>query len=390
MRIRCLLLLAAVLTSPAWGAFPVAEPTAFLISNSLFDRSPSLATDGQGNSVVVWSRVALPRVTVVARRFDPQGNPLGKLLQVAANGSLPTVAMNSRGDFVVAWLDASSPKPFGGYPIRVQRFAANGARVGGTTQLNTPVETPLTPPVLGIDSNGGFAATWSSRSGVFVRRFDAKGAPLEASHVVAPGFGSSLAMQADGGFTLVWLGLELTGRRYGADGKPQGADFQINQSKVDGTQSLNVAATQDGGFVAAWDFCDTATPHQGLTPCRVLARRFDAGSQPVTDELAVSPQDGHVNDKPVVAAGNGYFAIAWRNCQSATSCTISTQLFSPQSTPSPRIAAATIGSDLTPPAVTASPTGFVVAFSSASCSHFFPGCRNNNFRGLYLWRFDFR
>jgi hypothetical protein len=241
-----------------------------------------------------------------------------------------------------------------------------------------------------MDSNGGFAVTWSSRSGVFVRRFDAKGVPLEASHVVASGFGSSLAMRADGGFTLVWLGAELTGRRYGADGAPEGAAFRINQSTVEGTQNLSVASTQDGGLVAAWDVCDTAIPHQGLTPCKVLARRFDAGSQPVTGELAVSPQDGHVNDKPVVAAGNGYFAIAWRNCQSAAACTISTQLFSPQSTPSPRIAAATIGSDLTPPALAAGPAGFVVAFSSASCTHFFPSCRNNNPRGLYLWRFDFR
>src|SRR5204863_1170883 len=104
-RIRCLLLLAVVLTSPAWAAFPVAEATSTLISNSLFDHWPSVATDGQGNSVVVWTRFVLPKATVVARRFDPQGRPLGGILQVTSSGSQPTVAMNSQGDFVVAWLD---------------------------------------------------------------------------------------------------------------------------------------------------------------------------------------------------------------------------------------------------------------------------------------------
>src|SRR3981081_1183896 len=103
MRNRCLLvLLAAVLASPAWAAFPVPESTAFPISTSWYDRSPSVATDGQGNSVGGWARLLLSRPQVVARRFDPHGNPLGGLLQVNSNGNLPRVAMNSHGDFVVA------------------------------------------------------------------------------------------------------------------------------------------------------------------------------------------------------------------------------------------------------------------------------------------------
>lgn len=413
MRLRCLLLLAVVLTSPAWAAFPVAEATSTLISNSLFDHSPGVATDGQGNSVVVWTRIVLPKATVVARRFDPQGRPLGGILQVTASGSQPTVAMNSRGDFAVAWLDTLGAKPGAGYPMRVQLFASNGVKVGRTTQLNTPVETQSSLPVLGIDDNGSFAVTWSSRSGVFLRRFNAQGAPLGSQTLVdSNAYECSLAMRPDGSFILFRHALNLLARRYGADGEPGGEDVQINRTAVNSTQSLNIAATQDGGFIAAWDVCDTS-PHAaapigvfpgpapqptpgpvplGPSACDVLARRFDAADKPVTDEIAVSPKDGRGNNFPVVAAEDqrGYFGISWRSCASANDCRVSTQLYSPQNAPAPRVATASVGPDPTSPALAAGPGGFVVAMSSSACSTFFPGCRSVNPRGLYLWRFDFR
>ena len=383
MRLRYLLLLAAVLTSPAWAAFPVAEPNAVLISNSLFDRDPSVATDGQGNSVVVWTRFALPHPEVVARLFDPQGKPLGGLLLVNSNGSLPTVAMNARGNFVVAWTDGTPPKPGAGHPLRVQLFAPGGAKLGRTTQLNTPVEAETSSPVIGIDQNGGFAVNWSSLSGVYLRRFDSKGGPLGPQALIdANGSESSLAMLPDGSFTLVWHAADLLGRSYGADGVPIGADFKINQAAATRSQNLTVAATQDGGFVAAWDVCDTQT-------CAVRARRFDAEARPLTGELAVSPADGRNNERPIVAAedARGYFAVSWQSC--LQDCRVSTQLYSPDSSPAPHLSTVTVGPDVTAPVIAASPAGFVVAFSSSACSHLVPGCHNTTPRGLYLWRFDF-
>ena len=410
MRVRCLLLLAVVLlTSPAWAAFPVAEATSTLVSNNLFDHWPSVATDGQGNAVVVWTRIALPKATVVARRFDPQGRPLGGMLQVTASGSQPTVAMNSQGDFVVAWLDTFAAKPGAGYPMRVQLFTANGVKVGRTTQLNTPVEPQSSLPVLGIDDNGSFAVTWSSRSGVFLRRFNARGVPLGSQVLVDSNADqSSLAMRPDGSFILFRHALNLLARRYGADGEPDGVDVQINQTAVNSTQSQNVAATPDGGFVASWDVCDTS-PHKaspgtvaprpapgptpgGPTACDILARRFDAADKPVTAEIAVSPKDGRANNYPVVAAEDqrGYFGVSWRSCAASNDCRVSTQLYSPQNAPAPQVATASVGPDVTNPALAASPDGFVVAMSSSACSTFYPGCRSVNPRGLYLWRFDFR
>jgi len=402
MRLRYLLvLLAAALISPAraaWAAFPVAESTALPISISSFDRSPSVAMDGLGNSVVVWNRLS-PGSQVVARRFDSQGQTLGGLLLVSANGSQPTVAMNSHGDFVVAWLDAGSPKPGHGFPMRIQLFSPSGAKVGPTTLLNPSIGDLATAPRLGVDQDGAFAATWSTAKGVYLRRFDAKGVPLGAELLaVSGGSGSSLAMRPDGSFTLVWHASQLMGRRFGADGQPDGADFQINQQAVSGTQTSSVATTADGGFVVAWDVCSnsstrasTPKPPRGVASCGIRARRFDAGALPVTGEFAVSPADGGSHQKPVVAAedARGDFAISWRSCLQTNSCQISTQLYSPQNVPAPHVAAAAIGLDSTAPGIAVGPEGFVVVFASSVCNSFFPTCRKNAPKGIYTWRFDF-
>jgi len=80
MRLRYLLVLLTValaLPQVARAAFPVAESTALPVSISAFDRSPGVALDGLGNSVVVWNRLS-PGSQVVARRFDPQGHTLGR------------------------------------------------------------------------------------------------------------------------------------------------------------------------------------------------------------------------------------------------------------------------------------------------------------------------
>ncbi|HEV7504342.1 MAG TPA: hypothetical protein VGS07_05495 [Thermoanaerobaculia bacterium] len=399
MRLRYLLVLLTIaLASPqvARAAFPVAESTALPVSISAFDRAPGVALDGLGNSVVVWNRLS-PGSQVVARRFDPQGHTLGRLLVVTANGSLPTAAMNSHGDFAVAWFDAGSPKPSRGYPMHVQLFSPGGAKVGPTTLLNTSVGEQTTAPRIGVDQDGGFAVTWSSVKGVYVRRFDSKGVPRGNDVLTVPGgYYSSLAMRPDGGFTLVWQASQLMGRRFGTDGEADGEDFQINQQAASGMRTSTAATTADGGFVVAWDVCGTAPrgaskPPRGVAVCGIRARRFDAGARPLTDEFAVSPADGRSNQGPVVAAedGHGYFAVTWNSCLQVNNCQIATQLYSPQSAPAPHVATAAIGSGSASPAIAVGPDGFVVAFSSSVCNSFFPSCRQSAPKGIYTWRFDF-
>src|SRR5688500_7530136 len=71
--------------------------------------SGDVATDANGNSVVVWHSALQDGsgTGVYAQRFDSEGTPLGGEFMVnshtAGSQWFPTVAMGAGGDFVVAW-----------------------------------------------------------------------------------------------------------------------------------------------------------------------------------------------------------------------------------------------------------------------------------------------
>jgi hypothetical protein len=214
-------------------------------------------------------------------------------------------------------------------------------------------------------------------------------------------------MRPDGRFTLVWVALGLLGRRFGADGEPEGEEFQINQQPTNSLQTAAVAGTPDGGFVAAWDLCHASAadapipghplpgppgpPPRGPSPCDVHARLFGAEAQPLTDELAVSPDDGRSNTNPVVAAenGRGYFAVTWHDCL-LDSCRVSTRLYNPKGLAAPHAETIAIGENFTSPSLAVGPAGFMVVFTSAACTDFFPRCNRTAPSGIYAWPLNFR
>ena len=61
-----------------------------------------VAIDARGNFVVVWQSTEF-RFTVHGRRFDSSGQPLGDPFVVVYPGARPKVATDADGDFVVAW-----------------------------------------------------------------------------------------------------------------------------------------------------------------------------------------------------------------------------------------------------------------------------------------------
>jgi hypothetical protein len=75
--------------------------------SSLDEGSPAVAMNGLGEFVVAWTQ-ALPGgdTNVVARRFDPNGNPVGDVVPVGVGTfkeSSPDVAMDLAGNFVVSY-----------------------------------------------------------------------------------------------------------------------------------------------------------------------------------------------------------------------------------------------------------------------------------------------
>ncbi len=121
---------------------PVPASTGFRFS----DVDPSVASDTDGNFVVVWATYTFDfdpdEGGILGRRFRRDGTPIGPqfrvsppILNVGLRDESPVVAMDSDGDFVVAWFLAdftSSRRPL----IRAQRFDKAGQSVGTAFTVN--------------------------------------------------------------------------------------------------------------------------------------------------------------------------------------------------------------------------------------------------------------
>jgi len=66
------------------------------------DPYPTVATDGNGIFLALDTNHSLNPRAIVAQLYDSTGNPYGSLIQIN-DGTGPAAAMDSNGDFIIAW-----------------------------------------------------------------------------------------------------------------------------------------------------------------------------------------------------------------------------------------------------------------------------------------------
>jgi hypothetical protein len=178
--------------------------------------------------------------------------------------------MDRAGGFVVVW--ESSDQDGDEYGIFGRRFASSGMPLGGEFQVNTYTSGYQRLPSVAIDSASNFLVVWESypgqdgdASGVFGRGFDSAGIPLGSefqANAYTPGAQrlSGVALDDSGTAVVVWqsAGQDVSnygifGRRFDIGGTPLDAEFQIN-TYTSGAQNLpSVAAHPTGDFVVVWE-----------------------------------------------------------------------------------------------------------------------------------------
>ncbi len=93
----------------------------------------------------------------------------------------PSIAADTDGDFVVAW--TSDGQDGSSYGVYAQRFDASGVPQGGEISVNTFTTNRQQNASVAMDSSGDFVVAWESLYqdgsvyGVYARRFDAAGMP---------------------------------------------------------------------------------------------------------------------------------------------------------------------------------------------------------------------
>lgn len=283
---------------------------------------PNVARNWDGDYVIAWASNSQDgsNLGVYGQRYNAAGQPQG--VEFIANTyttggqSRPAVAIDNDGEYVIVW--DSNNQDGSSYGIYGQRFDAAGQAQGKEFSVNTTTTGSQDSPIIAMDIDGDFVVGWVS-SGIYIQRFDKDGNKVGGETLVnTTTTGSptrpSVAMDADGNFVVVWASTQdgslrgIYGQRYDSSGSKQGGEFQINSYTTNDQFDPAVAMDVDGDFVVAW-----CTYSASLTDAEVWARRYDSAGSPVdTNDFQVNAYTTNYQFLQNIACNaQGDFLVTW-------------------------------------------------------------------------------
>jgi len=269
-------------------------------------QNPSVAMDLAGNFVIEWVSLGQDGdgSGIFARRYNSEGFPQGDEFQVntytTGYQERSFVAMDSNGNFVITWNDTSG-RDGDSWGVYAQRYDIEGLPQGGEFQVNTYTTSYQQLPSVGMDSSGNFVIAWGSFGqdgdglGYFAQRFDSEGYPVGNEFQVNTywiehqynDWGRSVAMDSNGNFVITWHqnydqdgdGSGIYAQRYDSEGNPVGDEFQVNTYVESHQGSPSIAMDSNGNFVVTW-----GSKGQDGDGSGVFARRYDCQPESVNPD----------------------------------------------------------------------------------------------------------
>lgn len=330
-------LLGLVVTGAAQAAAPGAPAGPVLRYNQVTSgpqHQPSVAAAADGNAVAVWFSQPDSSVGpsgVRARLLDSAGAPAGADIAVndiaqAGDYAHPSVATDADGNFVVVWT-ASTTVLYSLPHVHMRRFDRNGVALGPQQQIDTTVPEAGSA-VVARSADGRYVVAWdaypASGAEIRARRFDAAGNALGGEITVAvrgSGYaGPSLRIAADdsGAFTVVWThdagngaDFDVFRRRFDAYGIAQGPVQRVNTGYAGGQRVADIAMDAAGNSVVVWD------SYINRNDSRVVGQRYNANGVAVGGEFAVAYKQGYPAEEPTrpavaMARASGDFSVSWQ------------------------------------------------------------------------------
>ncbi len=237
--------------------------------------------------------------------------------------SQPSIAMDSDGNFVIAW--DSDGQDGDGFGIYTQRYNAAGLPQGDEFLVNTYSTGSQGRPSVAMDANGNFVVVWggagpSDSAGIHAQRYDAAGTPQGGEfRVNTYTTGSqgrlSVAMDADGDFVVAWQSQDQDGsfdgiyaQRYDATGSPQGSEFRVNTYTTFIQSDPFMAMDTDGDFAITWY-------GEGLGDADgIFAQRYSASGIPQGGEFRVNTYTTFTQfGQSIAMDADGNFVVSWNN-----------------------------------------------------------------------------
>ena len=241
--------------------------------NKDYQVHPDIAMDSSGNFAIVWKswRQDSDEWGIYAQRYSAAGTSRGREFQVNTytedSQSGPSAAMDSSGNFIIVWTSEGQDGDLGG--IYAKRYNASGTSRDSEFQVNTYIKDSQIASSVAMDSSGNFVIAWNSEGqdgdsdGIYARRYDASGTPQGSefqvnSYTSGSQRNPTVTVDSSGNFVIVWCSYEWTGadlgihaQHYDVLGTRQGSNFKVSTNTED-DQFPSVAMNISGNCVIAW------------------------------------------------------------------------------------------------------------------------------------------
>jgi hypothetical protein len=331
---------AAQTPNPAGAEFQVNSFT------TNYQTTPSVATEVDGDFVVVWSSYGSSGTdhsgtSIQGQRYASDGSTRGAQFQLnsyaTGNQRFPTIAAESDGDFVVTWSSAGSAETDAdGFSIQAQRFASDGSTLGTQFQVNTYTTTNQTFPAVAAGAAGEFVVAWvgygsagtdTSQTSIHAQRHASDGSPLGAEFQVNTRTSSFqrtpwVASDPDGDFVVVWRSLgsfgtdtsgeSVQGQRYASDGSALGTEFQVNSYTTGDQVAPSVAVGISGEFLVVWE--SAGSSGTDVSGASIQGQRYASDGSAQGAEFQINSfETSDQRDPAVTSDADGNLAVVWQS-----------------------------------------------------------------------------
>ncbi|MCC9608309.1 GEVED domain-containing protein [Blastopirellula sp. JC732] len=311
-------------------------------TTTLDDQSaPAIATDGNGNVLIVWQSKDANGLGVFGQWLDGAGQKIGAEFQlnsqVIGDQFHPDLAIDDQGRALVAWQSAGQD----GDGLGV--FYVTLDSIGDTTpsaeqQANVAVVGDQFSPRVAAAAhdasaaNNQFVIAWQGPApivpgeeeveasvDVYARRIDSLGMPVGGEIVVnsiaeKDQILPDLGMDAAGNVVFVWQsegqtgsGSDVYARRMTADGTLLEFDQLVNTTTTRPQRLPSVAVDAAGNYLVTWQ-----SQHQDGYSWGIYRQAFDSSGAEVGEEVIVNHRVEGPQTAPTAASNaNGDGIVAW-------------------------------------------------------------------------------
>jgi hypothetical protein len=291
--------------------------------------SPSIASDSKGNFVIAWQSYNQDgNIGIYAQRYNVSGSPQGSEFRVNTyttnNQNAPSIASDSKGSFVIAW--------GGSGVIRAKMYNNHGIIQGSEFIVSSYGGAQNFPSVIS-DPNGNFLITWQSdrevsHYGIYAQRYNSLGVPQGSefrvnTYNINNQSNSSVTSDINGNFVITWQSEQdgsyhgIYAQRYNSLGVPQGSEFRVNTYTTNNQRYPSIASDINGNFVIAWQSGNFIIGReQDGSGNGIYAQRYNSLGIPQGSEFRVNTNTLRDQSYPSIASDiNGNFVITWQSNQ---------------------------------------------------------------------------